>query len=66
MASADSEVRPDPRPDPAPVATQSHGSRAGSSIHILPADSAFVSGGPANCCGSSQIYLFWADSARLD
>src|SRR5208337_88697 len=40
----------------------------GALTHILPADSACVSGGPANWCASSQICLFWAcvlRSARL-
>ena len=42
-ASADSEVRPGPRlPTLRPYSRQNQGSRAGSTIHILPADSALM------------------------
>src|SRR6516165_10612885 len=38
MASADSEVRPGPGPDPTLTSPQTAGSRAGALTHILPAE----------------------------
>src|SRR5215472_4719433 len=58
-ASADSEVRPDPAPDPTPTSPRNLGSRAGALTHILPADySSWMS--PAGLCaaGAHIIHIY--------
>ena len=55
-ASADSEVRPGPRlPGPTRPSHQDRGSRAGSTTHTLPADSARVTFPPSGVAGGAPI-----------
>src|SRR5215831_19219466 len=64
-ASADSEVRPGPGPDPTPASPQNPGSRAGSAIHILPAEFALVADSAFAAVNQRRISVLFFGRADL-